>query len=232
MTRCPRFPAGRPSASASATDSRNVSRPTGRLIHAASFGTSSSACSGSPTRISGRFAPSTLVSRVNCVAGTSETSAISASTGRARSSRPKASIVSMGTGSYPASASHSRNAARSPGMGQATPILIGLVITPTVAASGLPPKPCGFSLPAPTADARPITILQATYRSGAALSDRPRSLRLLRDPAARAVAAHPASGPPSRADRPRGFPSHCRRPAHGSVAPSPARCFQTSRPSY
>ena len=50
--------AGRPSASASATDSRNVSRVIGRSIQAASRGTSSMASSGSPTRISGRLAPS------------------------------------------------------------------------------------------------------------------------------------------------------------------------------
>jgi hypothetical protein len=34
-------------------------------------------------------------------------------------------MLSIGTGSYPAPLSHSRNAARSPGFGQATPILIG-----------------------------------------------------------------------------------------------------------
>jgi hypothetical protein len=32
-------------------------------------------------------------------------------------------MLIMGTGSYPATVNHSRNAARSPGMGHATPIL-------------------------------------------------------------------------------------------------------------
>ena len=117
--------AGRPSASASATASRNASRVTGRSIHAASRGTSSIAASGLPTTRSGRFVPSTLMTRGSSVFGTSSTSAISASIGRDVRSRPMPSIDNIGTGSYPARPSHSRKAARSPGIGHATPILIG-----------------------------------------------------------------------------------------------------------
>ena len=59
--------AGRPSARPSATDSRNVSRVAGRGSHVASRGTSSILSCGSPTRITGRFGPSTFTSCVSVV---------------------------------------------------------------------------------------------------------------------------------------------------------------------
>ena len=67
-----------------------------------------------------------LATRGSSAFGTSSTSAISASIGRNVRSRPISSIDNIGIGSYPARPSHSRNAARSPGIGHATPILIGL----------------------------------------------------------------------------------------------------------